>query len=138
MKKYVLLIIVLFVFQFSKANNLLIENVSYDQASRELTFDISWNNAWNFGQGAYKDAVWIFMKYNLPNSKQWHSIEIGAPTFVHDNQVDVYHPYQAFGPGIIVYPAGQEGQFDIQSSTITVQHVNLPTEIEPSIKVFGI
>ncbi len=66
--KYISSLLLLFCIYSStlKANNLVITNVSANQAASTISFTISWDNSWNIaGTGAPNnwDAVWIFIKY---------------------------------------------------------------------------
>src|SRR5579859_6392701 len=47
------------------ANNLSVGNISYNQSSGTVTFDISWNNSWRSSttSAANWDAAWVFIKW---------------------------------------------------------------------------
>lgn len=129
-------------------NNLKIENPNYDPSTRELSFDVSWENAWYINP-LYHDAAYVFIKYKASNDPVWKPALIvqqdqtfGNLTFRHAGQ----NPKtKRFGPdnhdgyigGMIELNTPFQG--DVTSTRITVTltsgMANIPN---PSFKVFGV
>jgi formylglycine-generating enzyme required for sulfatase activity len=64
MKKYfIFFLLMLFVIQTTKANNLTISTPSYNDANKTLTFTIAWENSWRITGGPNNyDGIWLFIK----------------------------------------------------------------------------
>lgn len=134
MKKlyFILLLILPLFIDSAKANNVKIENIIFDQSNLEVTFDLSWENSWKFGD--YHDAVWIFVKYNPNNVGSWLHAKIDSTgcsssayelEFAEDNM------------GIYVKRLSQ-GQGNNNAGSVTLK-LNGPLQgIFPDIKVYGI
>ncbi|MGB0165805.1 MAG: SUMF1/EgtB/PvdO family nonheme iron enzyme [Luteibaculum sp.] len=79
MKRIVTLLIGCLILGATWANNVKIENVSYTAINGgtqyEITFDISWENAWNL-DSYFSDAVWVFAKYKTPMNPVWRHLKI--------------------------------------------------------------
>jgi formylglycine-generating enzyme required for sulfatase activity len=62
--KFIFLILFTSLFLSIKANNLSISNISYDNLSYEITFDLSWENSWrrNASIPFNYDGIWLFVK----------------------------------------------------------------------------
>lgn len=121
----------------ANANNLKIENVAYDQAAGNLTFDISWENSWNLNND-YHDAVWVFVKYKSVNINDWRPLAIDDGN---GNIASITGGGLQFSPkgiGFLVRSnAVSVGQVDIATTTVTVSGFSL-VGINPSFKVFGV
>lgn len=101
MKKHVFFIMLALVISFPKAwsNNLSITNVSYDNATYQVTFDLSWENSWRRDATIpfNYDGIWIFVKVRECKQKL-----LGNPTgfnhaWLSNNAVD--HVAAASAPG---------------------------------------
>src|SRR4051812_5161371 len=65
MRKFLsLLLIALFIFTGSRANNVRIGSVTTSTTSTAttVTFTIQWDNSWRGGPASNWDAVWVFLK----------------------------------------------------------------------------
>ena len=115
------------------ANNLVISNVTKTDDSH-LTFDISWDNYWNY-IGTASDAVWVFVKYK-DNSGQWKHLDgsnnINITTSSTLNFSSTYYG----GLGRMIF--GQAGASGTASGTVTVSFDPSTVGIFPDFKVFGI
>jgi formylglycine-generating enzyme required for sulfatase activity len=67
MKKIITLVVLFFLLQNSKANNVVINNVSLVNNGPDniyVQFDLSWENSWRVLNGpANYDGVWVYFKY---------------------------------------------------------------------------
>jgi len=54
-------------------NNLQISNITYDEGTNSLNFDISWDNAF-YINSTWQDHIYIFAKYRNANSSSWKSV----------------------------------------------------------------
>ncbi|KAB2915971.1 MAG: hypothetical protein F9K23_09570 [Bacteroidetes bacterium] len=75
MKKILALVTLLTIVASLKANNVKVENVTYDKNTKKITFDLSWENAWRQTID-YHDAVWVFAKYRTVNQPRWQHANI--------------------------------------------------------------
>lgn len=120
-----------------KANNLKIENISFDQVAGSLSFDISWDNSWNINAD-YHDAVWVFAKYKASNSNQWQPVVIddgnGNIASISGSDLEFRPNKIGFMVKSAVIAASQQ---NISSTTVTITGLSVEG-INPSIKVFGI
>lgn len=121
------------------ANNLKIDSVAYDAATGELSFDISWENAWNVAPG-YRDAVWIFAKYKNANSIQWRPVKFAIQAIgerIEDLLVD--QPTTSDGR-IIELAETNSGQKNVESTriSIAIEGNQQLSFVNPSFKVFGV
>lgn len=119
-----------------KANNLKIENITFDQAGGTLSFDISWENSWNMSAD-YHDAVWVFAKYKASNSNQWKPIvfDDGNGNLASISGTDL--EFRTKEVGFIVKSAViMSNQNDISATTVTISGLSIEG-INPSVMVFG-
>ncbi|MEL6560116.1 MAG: hypothetical protein AAFQ94_18140 [Bacteroidota bacterium] len=120
----------------SKANNLKIENIVFDQLAGTLSFDISWENSWNI-DADYHDAVWIFAKYKTSNSNQWKPLVIddggGNVSSISGADLDFIPKRVGFIAKSSIVSASQK---DIPATTVTISGLSV-SGVNPSIKVFG-
>ncbi len=165
--KWMVSILLCFFFtSFLQANNLSISNVSYDNSSYQITFDLSWDNSWRRDSDIpYNyDGVWIFLKVRECTQKElgnpggfshaWLSTTAGAnlatnstdgealTVEVGTTDVDAV----ARGMGVFVYRTDDGGTGTI-STSVTLQwdkstQAGEMTEIELAddydVKVFGV
>lgn len=81
MRTYILItIIALLSWIHVTANNVAVENVSYDNTTTEISFDLSWENSWRKDLSPATvpynyDGVWIFVKV-----RECHIKNSGSPT----------------------------------------------------------
>ncbi len=79
MKKYLLILIVIFALSFNlvKANNLQIGVPSI--AGSQISFTIQWDNSWSLAAApANWDAVWVFVKYQNCATNLWTHVTLAA------------------------------------------------------------
>jgi len=119
-----------------KANNIKIENVAYDASTSELSFDVSWENAWHINAN-YKDAVWIFAKYKNTNSQQWKPLRFTFNSSINFASLNA----RIFTQGARVSLANSSvSQVDVGLTRITLEVISEDRDVlvNPSFKVFGI
>lgn len=129
------------------ANNLRIQNVTWDKPNRRVSFELSWNNAWRLTTPpANWDAAWIFIKFRACNdlNAAWTHGQVSttladhtlppALEFVRSDGTAGIDNNQ----GVLVRPstAGIYPNFGPHSITLRVN--NLPTTGDYDLKVFGI
>ncbi|NNF36768.1 MAG: hypothetical protein HKN68_21885 [Saprospiraceae bacterium] len=74
------LIPLLLVFNWTlSASNLQFSNVTFNDETLELAFDISWDYSWYDG-GEFRDAVYLFVKYR-PNGSSWQHADMSNASF---------------------------------------------------------
>ena len=133
MKNKFLLLFFIVSMQTTFANNLVISNVTKISDS-QLTFDISWDNYWNY-IGTASDGVWVFVKYK-DNSGQWKHLDgsnnINITTSSTLNFSSTYYG----GLGRMIF--GQAGASGTASGTVTVSFDASTVGIFPDFRVFGI
>ncbi len=130
MKKIILLITLAFGMIAGYANNLVISNVTKN--GTQLSFDVSWDNAWN--DGTFNDAVYIFIKYTSSGSP-WQHLTLGTdPTiFTLSGDLSIVNTNNT---GIMIQKSSYGTGTTNGSVTINVSGlINLPF---PDYKVFGI
>ena len=132
MKKQLLITTLLLATIFCvKANNLKIENLTFDQAAKTLSFDISWENSWNITEN-YHDAVWVFGKYRGSNSQQWKPIVFNGASITGSGLA-----FDVKEIGFITKSGTfSEEQKAIPATTITISNLEVDG-LNPSIKIFG-
>ena len=59
------------------SNRVQITNVSFDNSTDKLTFDIAWENSWAF-VGSIRDANWVFVKQAPMSGHQWLHADIDS------------------------------------------------------------
>ncbi|TVZ57992.1 Sulfatase-modifying factor enzyme 1 [Flavobacteriaceae bacterium MAR_2010_105] len=114
---------------FSNANNLVITNVSYNSASSEITFDISWDNSWKTSTG-FNDAVWLFIKGKTSSDVWIHTTIANVSSTINStvsfDNLGAYIERSTDGTGSV-------------SGTITYTILNVADlGLAPDFKVFGI
>lgn len=63
----------------SRANNVVITNTTFNDATDVLSFTLSWENSWRISAGpANWDAVWIFIKYQNCPDLTWNHLNLSA------------------------------------------------------------
>ncbi|MEM9858689.1 MAG: hypothetical protein AAF843_15120 [Bacteroidota bacterium] len=136
---YALLLCVL-CFGFSvatQANNLQITDVSFDKTTSELTFTISWDNAWFLNEN-YRDVVWVFAKYKNSNSNNWKPVKFKSSNIQTPSSI-----VAATDRDEGIYVRGSfdtPGQKNIIPSFLTIEIADEQAEdlVNASFKVFGI
>ena len=86
MKKYFISILLLFfVIQTTKANNLTITTPNYNDANKTLTFTITWENSWKITGGPNNyDGVWLFIKRQAcSNTNAWATALLSTTSSAH-------------------------------------------------------
>ena len=75
--KYCLLFALILLIIPAAANNLSITNVSYDNATQQISFDVSWDNSWRRDASIpfNYDGVWLFVKVRECSQK-----DLGNPS----------------------------------------------------------
>lgn len=75
----IFLTLVLFSHNYLYANDLSITNINVgeideDKGNVDVAFTVSWKNSWRLSSTAPNnwDAVWVFIKYQDPDTKEWH------------------------------------------------------------------
>jgi formylglycine-generating enzyme required for sulfatase activity len=156
-----------FIVYNSWANNLSISNVSYNNATYQVTFDLSWENSWRRDASIpfNYDGIWIFVKVreckqkNLGNPSGYYhawmsnivsdhsatnSAPGGEPLTIEVGTTDIAAVPR--GMGVFVYRASDGGTGTI-STTITLQwdkatQAGAMAEIDLAddfdVKVFGV
>lgn len=137
MKKILLsLVLIIAACLAGKANNLKIENISFDQGQGTLSFDVSWDNSWNMSPD-YHDAVWVFARYKSSNSNVWKPIVIddGNGNVATITGQDLL--FRAKGVGFIIRNnIFSVSQRDVPSTRVTISGLSVDG-LNPSVKVFG-
>jgi formylglycine-generating enzyme required for sulfatase activity len=67
MKKLILLFSLVISYFSSHANDVKIIDLTYDASTRTASFTLNWKNAWTYQNGAFSDAVWLFVKFHPQN-----------------------------------------------------------------------
>lgn len=75
MKKILTIFIIFVLAQNINANNIKVENVKYNKTNNEVSFKISWENAWRQTED-FHDAAWVFCKYKTVNVGRWLHTDI--------------------------------------------------------------
>ncbi len=124
MKKVIILIVLLGNCLLLSANNIKIENVSYDRVTRKVSFDISWENAWRQTSN-FHDAAWVFAKYRTLNQPNWKHVNIVPTTTSTSGILETIETNDKLG-------------FFVRFNTDSLGHV-LPTQVsfEPTDNSFG-
>lgn len=132
-KLYFILLLVLPILIFdAKANNVKVENITFNQSNLEVSFDLSWENSWNFGD--YHDAVWVFVKYNPNNIGSWLHAKIDS-TGCSSSSYDLEFAEDNMG---IYVKRRNQGQGNNNSASVTLKLDGPLQGIFPDIKVYGI
>ncbi|MEC4050478.1 SUMF1/EgtB/PvdO family nonheme iron enzyme [Flavobacterium sp. SUN046] len=140
MKKYYILLVILFASFFNKlnANNLTITSISVPDANH-ITFNIAWDNSW-FTATNY-DAVWIFIKsQDCSGTSTWDHVSFSVTGTDHT---------VSGGTGLYVEPTVSDGKgvfirrnsngFGSQSGTITLKFANAYAAFaSTNFQVFGV
>lgn len=80
MKKYIFLLALSCLFPAAmRANALVVDNLSVDQAAGTVTMTVAWSNSWNINVEPNNwDAVWVFVKFRQcgvdPNTEWSHGL----------------------------------------------------------------
>ncbi len=76
MKKVIAIVVLIFLLQNSRANNVVISNVSLVNNGPDnvyVQFDLSWQNSWRVVNGpANYDGVWVYFKYKTATGNWTH------------------------------------------------------------------
>ncbi len=84
MQKFILLFTLLLGSNISRSNGLDITNLSCNEITSVLSFDLSWENSFLVedvgGICTIYDGAWIIVKYALAESDQWHHADVVAAT----------------------------------------------------------
>ncbi len=142
----------IFLIPFSWGNGLQITNLTWNQASQTLTFDIQWFNAWHVNTVPNNwDAAWIFVKFRQCGSSATTDWTHGlfSTNLADHNFGAVLEPVLSDGSALGIEPAPNNtgvllrpvnlGNFDTLTATgITIRVTNLPTTGTYDVKVFGI
>ncbi|MEO1049259.1 MAG: hypothetical protein AAFX87_01445 [Bacteroidota bacterium] len=120
----------------TQANNLQIDSVVYNRATNELSFEISWENAWRIN--AYRDGVWVFAKYKNANSTQWKPVRFSfSGSSSNPSEVGAFR----LDDGAIIAAlrfSDQQQNIPTTRITLTVDSNTVIDFLNPSFKVFGI
>ncbi|MEM6642545.1 MAG: SUMF1/EgtB/PvdO family nonheme iron enzyme [Bacteroidota bacterium] len=119
-----------------KANNLQIDSVSYDATTGELSFDISWENAWRL-TNEYADAVWVFAKYLNANSAQWQPVQFEFTSAISFGAVQVFPERDGI---YFLLNSFTSGQVSVPPTrcTVKIDESSASKFLNPSFKVFGV
>ena len=136
MRKYVFILISIFTCNVLYANNIAVENITY-QSPNKILFELSWDNSWNIiSEPNNYDAVWLFLKYR--QNSNWHHLKIDSLNIsvklIHDNADFYYADNQT---GILVYK-NSIGTGDMQNVLLEYTFNNNQISEYDEIKIFGI
>lgn len=138
-KSCTLIAVILLVLLFSLhtktvANNLKLANGAID--GNLVTFDISWENAWNYTENnGNHDAIWIFVKGQTA-SGSWIHIDVEQSSTLHHTSSPLTVETVSDGKGLFLLLQTQ-GHTHVEATQVSVKTtVNL--EEFRQIKIFGI
>lgn len=126
------------------ATNLQIDNVNYNSVTRQVSFDISWQNSWRLGSNLedQHDAVWIFVKYQTCDARFEEYQHVRLSTLMNDHTIGsslLANPIDdnQDNTGIMLRRA-TTGSGDISPTHIVLQTNNIPLVDINDIRVHGI
>ncbi|TNE79887.1 MAG: hypothetical protein EP332_09015 [Bacteroidetes bacterium] len=124
MKKILILLAFLSSVVRLQANNIKVENVSYDKNTNRITFELSWENAWRQTSN-FHDAAWVFAKYRTVNQPRWQHVDIVPSSTNAGGILETIETNDRLG-------------FYVRFNTDSLGHV-LPTQVsfEPTDNSFG-
>ena len=67
MKKLMLTVSLFLLYFCSFSNDVQVSNLAYNASTRTASFTLNWKNAWTYQNGAFSDAVWLFVKFHPQN-----------------------------------------------------------------------
>ncbi len=114
-------------------NGINVSNISFDGASNELSFTLTWENSWFFlaPEPDLYDAAWVFIKYSANGSNSWTHAEI-----LDSVPVQSYVQYISYDDlGLMVYES-TEGNRPFGPATFTVELAPLQGSFQ-DFKVFA-
>jgi len=152
MKKYILFLLIAICFnEVVKANALTITTPIYNDGSKTITFNISWENSWKLSSGPSNwDGVWVFIKRQAcSNTNIWATALVSATSGDHASSVSTgtnLLSVDAVNDGMGVFiRRTYSGMGNIATHTITLK-LNGSMTTSPAIttgssdnfKIFGI
>lgn len=123
------------------ANNVQIKNLSYTAINGgtqyQLSFDISWENAWRLDGGVvHQDAVWFFAKYKTPANPNWQHLKLEANAVETAGQLEYKVTSDQIGAFIYL---NTDKVGNVNSTQFTVKSDILPSPSSlADIKVFAV
>ena len=123
------------------ANNVQIKNLSYTAINGgtqyQLSFDISWENAWRLDGGVvHQDAVWFFAKYKTPANPNWQHLKLEANAVETAGQLE--YKVTADQIGAFIY-LNTDKVGNVNNTQFTVKSDILPSPSSlADIKVFAV
>ena len=131
---WVVAILFLFAFNNAKANNVVITGTSVSGSN--ITFNIGWDNSWNANVApANWDAVWVFVKYQDCNTRDWAHAGLSTLATDHSTSSPLQVDTTTDGKGVFIRLSGLGG------GTVAPTSVTLKMTIPAgsyNYKVFGI
>lgn len=119
------------------ANDVKIDGLSFDAASRTLTFTVDWKNAWNYKNGDFSDAIWLFVKFHPQNGNgEWIHSDIETGSASGDGNSQLANDKK----GLFVF-LDPTVDFSGNTSAIPVSvvlHPKIDSYLNPDIQVFAI
>jgi formylglycine-generating enzyme required for sulfatase activity len=139
--KFLLIFSFFFIAITSKSNNLSISNVTYDNVTYQVSFDLSWDNSWRRDASIpfNYDGIWVFVKVrectqkvlgnptgyyhawlntNAVNHSAANSAPGGEPLTIEVGTTDIAATPR--GMGVFIYRTADGGTSSI-STTVTLQ-----------------
>ena len=131
---WIVAILFFFAFSTSRANNVVITGTSVSGSN--ITFNISWDNSWNANVApANWDAVWVFVKYQDCNTRDWAHAGLSTLSADHSTSSPLQVDPTTDGKGVFVRLSGLGGG-TVASTSVTLK-MTIPAGTY-NYKVFGI
>jgi formylglycine-generating enzyme required for sulfatase activity len=131
---WVVAILFFFAFTTSRANNVVITGTSVSGSN--ITFNISWDNSWNANVApANWDAVWVFVKYQDCNTRDWAHAGLSTVAADHSTVSPLQVDPTTDGKGVFIRLSSLGGG-TVASTSVTLK-MTIPAGTY-NYKVFGI
>jgi formylglycine-generating enzyme required for sulfatase activity len=131
---WIIAILFFFAFSTSRANNVVITGTSVSGSN--ITFNISWDNSWNANVApANWDAVWVFVKYQDCNTRDWAHAGLSSLAADHSTVAPLQVDPTTDGKGVFIRLSGLGGG-TVASTAVTLK-MTIPAGTY-NYKVFGI
>jgi formylglycine-generating enzyme required for sulfatase activity len=119
----------------TQANNVQITGTSV--SGNDITFTISWDNSWNANVApANWDAVWVFVKYQDCNTRDWAHTNLSTVAGDHSTSSPLQVDAVADGKGVFIRRSSLGGG-TVASTSVTLKMTGLGAG-PYNFKVFGI
>ncbi len=139
MKKIIAVCTLLFSSTCLFANNIDINNVSYNSGAGTVTFNISWENSWRTNTAPNNwDAAWVFIKRKNCTLSYWQHQDVSSTAANHTTSSPLEIQTTPDGKGVFVRRSSI-GTGNIASTSVTLRLATVPGAIaEWDMQVFGI